>query len=240
MSPDSKEQQTPARFADGENDTVIDGARRLLWLKQDTWQMTGKWMNWVQARDYSEELNQKKYGGYQGWRLPTVQEAKSLFDKKQENKEEKSLHTEKDHFERRNVLARVGKSFSNAYNCAEDFIKDLTEEKVYSSPLEEEMYKLSPEEELEEKEFVNKIVRRSHKLKSCMQKVQRSPFLNSSIGEGLQVYNSSKEFAADMLIPLDISIQVLEIMKDDVRDYEIENFTNVLKSIEAAKIINLY
>lgn len=87
MCPDSNDQQAPPRFVEGESGTVIDGARRLLWLKQDTWQMTGKWMSWVQARDYSEELNQKKFGGYQGWRLPTVSEAKSLFDKKQENKD---------------------------------------------------------------------------------------------------------------------------------------------------------
>ena len=92
MALDSNDQEveTPeksARFEEGQNGTVIDRKRALLWLKQDTWQMTGKWMNWVQSRDYSEELNQKKYGGYQGWRLPTVSEAKSLFDKSQQNKD---------------------------------------------------------------------------------------------------------------------------------------------------------
>lgn len=87
MCPDSNDQKIPARFAENENGTIIDGARRLLWLKMDTWQMTGKWMNWVQAREYAEELNRKKYGGFQGWRLPTVSEAKSLYDKKQENKD---------------------------------------------------------------------------------------------------------------------------------------------------------
>jgi len=80
-------QEVSARFTEGENDTVIDRKRALLWLKRDTWQLTGKWMNWVQSRDYSEELNQQKFGGYQGWRLPTVSEAKSLFDKKQQNKD---------------------------------------------------------------------------------------------------------------------------------------------------------
>ena len=80
-------QEVPARFEEGKNETVIDRKRALLWLKRDTWQLTGKWMNWVQSRDYSEELNQQKFGGYQGWRLPTVAEAKSLFDKKQQNKD---------------------------------------------------------------------------------------------------------------------------------------------------------
>jgi len=92
MSSDSNDQevQTPeesARFEEGKNGTVIDRKRALLWLKYDTWQMTGKWMNWVQCRDYSEELNQIKHGGYQGWRLPSASEAKSLFDKSQQNKD---------------------------------------------------------------------------------------------------------------------------------------------------------
>lgn len=80
-------QENSARFVEGESVTIIDRTRQLLWLKLDTWQMTGKWMNLVQARDYSEELNRKKYGGFQGWRLPTVAEAKSLYDKNQENKD---------------------------------------------------------------------------------------------------------------------------------------------------------
>lgn len=84
---EERNQQKPDRFVEGENLTVIDRTRRLLWLKIDTWQMTGKWMNWVQARDYSEELNRKKFSGFQGWRLPTVAEAKSLHDKNQQNKD---------------------------------------------------------------------------------------------------------------------------------------------------------
>jgi len=69
------------RFLARDDGTVIDKVKRLLWLKQDTWQMTGKWMNWVQTRDYSEELNRKKFAGHTGWRLPTTSEAKSLYDK---------------------------------------------------------------------------------------------------------------------------------------------------------------
>lgn len=80
-------QEQSVRFVEGENGTIIDRKQALLWLKQDTWQMTGKWMNWVQTRDYSEELNRKKFAGFKGWRLPTVSEAKSLVDKKQQNKD---------------------------------------------------------------------------------------------------------------------------------------------------------
>jgi len=70
-----------SRFvADGEH-TVIDMERRLIWLKKDTRQLSGNWLNWVQARDYAKELCQQHFGGYNDWRLPTAEEAKSLFSK---------------------------------------------------------------------------------------------------------------------------------------------------------------
>jgi hypothetical protein len=73
------------RFLEGENGTIVDKARGLLWMKRDTWQMTGKWMSWIQVRDYSLELSQQKFAGYGGWRMPTTAEAKSLYDKSQAN-----------------------------------------------------------------------------------------------------------------------------------------------------------
>ena len=74
-----------SRFAEGGEDTVIDVKKRLIWLKKDTWQLTGKWLNWVQSRDYAGELNNLAVGGYKDWRMPTAAEAKSLFDKSQVN-----------------------------------------------------------------------------------------------------------------------------------------------------------
>lgn len=82
---------TPAavqeRFAEDDENTVIDIKRKLVWLKQDTYQMTGKWLNWVQSRDYAKELNQAHFAGYSNWRLPTLEEAKSLYHKSQVNKD---------------------------------------------------------------------------------------------------------------------------------------------------------
>ena len=84
--PVTKETKTPAaRFADGGDDIIIDVKKRLIWLKKDSWQLTGKWLNWVQARDYGIELNKKGIGGYKDWRMPSAAEAKSLFDKNQVN-----------------------------------------------------------------------------------------------------------------------------------------------------------
>ena len=82
--------QTPEienRFVEIDDDVIFDTKGRLIWLKKDTWLLCGKWLNWVQTRDYAEELNRKKFAGYSDWRLPTSIEAKSLFDKRYQNKD---------------------------------------------------------------------------------------------------------------------------------------------------------
>ena len=86
----TKTQTTPKakqRFFDCEDKTVFDSKNQLIWLKNDTWQMTGKWMNWVQSRDYALELNRQQFAGYTNWRLPTPAEAKSLYDKSRGSKD---------------------------------------------------------------------------------------------------------------------------------------------------------
>ena len=78
-------EQTGDRFIVADSDTIIDGAKRLVWLKKDTWQMAGKWMAQRQVIEFAGSLNRKRFAGFSNWRLPTTVEAKSLFDKKQKN-----------------------------------------------------------------------------------------------------------------------------------------------------------
>lgn len=77
----------PARFVDGENATVIEHSKRLIWMKDDTFQLTAKWMSWIQVRDYAKELNEQRYAGYGNWRMPSTAEVRSLYDKNQSNKD---------------------------------------------------------------------------------------------------------------------------------------------------------
>ncbi len=77
--------QADRRFVAGDSDTIIDGAKRLVWLKKDTWQLAGKWMSQLQIKEFAESLNLKRFAGFSNWRLPTASEAKSLFDKTQKN-----------------------------------------------------------------------------------------------------------------------------------------------------------
>ena len=73
------------RFIEADSDTIIDGAKRLVWLKKDTWQMAGKWMAQRQVIEFAGNLNRQRFAGFSDWRLPTTVEARSLFDKKQKN-----------------------------------------------------------------------------------------------------------------------------------------------------------
>ena len=76
-----------SRFVEGENGVVIERSKRLVWMKDDTYQLTKKWMSWVQVRDYALELNKERYAGYSNWRMPNTSEARSLYDKKHSNKD---------------------------------------------------------------------------------------------------------------------------------------------------------
>jgi hypothetical protein len=73
------------RFIEGDSDTVIDGAKLLVWIKEDTWQIAGKWMSQLQVREFAETMNRKRFAGFSNWRLPTTNEIKSLFDKNMKN-----------------------------------------------------------------------------------------------------------------------------------------------------------
>ncbi len=80
-------QPAAERFVEGEDSTVIDTRRRLIWMKFDSWQIKSEWINWNQAKEFAEEMNKVSFAGFNNWRLPTQEEVKSLFDKTQENED---------------------------------------------------------------------------------------------------------------------------------------------------------
>jgi len=69
-------------FLDG---TILDKKTRLMWMTNDYWQMENKWVNWYTANEYAQRMNNKKFAGYADWRLPTVEEANSLYDRRKRN-----------------------------------------------------------------------------------------------------------------------------------------------------------
>lgn len=75
------------RFASFGNGTVLDNETGLMWMQNDYWQMEGKWVNWYTANEYAQRMNNKKFAGHTDWRLPTVEEAASLYNRRKRNRD---------------------------------------------------------------------------------------------------------------------------------------------------------
>jgi hypothetical protein len=78
-------QSADARFLDFGDGTVWDSKTGLMWMKTDYWQMEGKWINWYSAPEFVQKMNHRRFGGYSDWRLPTPDEAWSLYDRRKRN-----------------------------------------------------------------------------------------------------------------------------------------------------------
>lgn len=68
------------RFIDNGDKTVTDTKTGLLWMQEDSYQYKGHWLNWFQASDYIEKLNQERFADYLDWRLPTIKELTTLYE----------------------------------------------------------------------------------------------------------------------------------------------------------------
>ena len=68
------------RFIDNGDGTITDLKLNLMWKKTDSFQDTNKWVNWFKSNDYAEKINENEFAGYSDWRLPSEEEAWSLFD----------------------------------------------------------------------------------------------------------------------------------------------------------------
>ncbi len=84
--PVPREQSTkPQRFVEKGPQVLFDTKTQLYWLKKDSWQDKGKFINWHEAREYADKKNIRKIGGFDDWRLPNFDEAASLYDEASEN-----------------------------------------------------------------------------------------------------------------------------------------------------------
>ncbi len=63
-------------FNDNNDGTISDKATSLMWSKADS----GEGMNWEQALEYAQELNEINYLGYSDWRIPNAKELHTILD----------------------------------------------------------------------------------------------------------------------------------------------------------------
>ncbi|OGW14076.1 MAG: hypothetical protein A3K09_05550 [Nitrospinae bacterium RIFCSPLOWO2_12_FULL_47_7] len=69
------------RFIDNANETITDTLTGLTWFKKDSSQMTGRWMHLEKSGKLAQEMNALKFGGFDDWRIPKLEDVKTIFDK---------------------------------------------------------------------------------------------------------------------------------------------------------------
>ncbi len=82
------------RYVDNGDETVTDRKTGLMWKKTDTMIDLKKWVNYQESVDYVRVLKEKKFAGYDDWRLPTKEEMQTLYDESfsQKDKFGKTIH----------------------------------------------------------------------------------------------------------------------------------------------------
>ena len=87
------EEEIPS-YVDNGDGTVSDTRNNLMWRKSDSYEEFGYGITWFEAHDYCESVNEKEFAGFDDWRLPSFEDAKSLFsfDKSNHDKAGAEIH----------------------------------------------------------------------------------------------------------------------------------------------------
>ena len=86
------EEEVPT-FVDNGDGTISDTRANLMWKKDDSFKEFGYVINCFEDQDYCEILNEKKFAGYEDWRLPSGEEEKSAFSFTQSNTDKDGAET---------------------------------------------------------------------------------------------------------------------------------------------------
>jgi len=71
------------QFEDNGNGTITDRATHLMWEKEGSEERR----TYLDALKYAQELNNKRFGGYSDWRVPTIEELASLLESSWKNED---------------------------------------------------------------------------------------------------------------------------------------------------------
>ena len=78
-----------SRFLKRDDGTIYDSVTSVTWMANDSYLDLEKEVSYSGAEEYVKQVNEKKVGGYSDWRIPTIHEASSIFDKEKLNKDSK-------------------------------------------------------------------------------------------------------------------------------------------------------
>ena len=78
-----------SRFLKRDDGTIYDSVTSVTWMANDSFLDLARDISYSEAEDYVKETNKKKAGGYSDWRIPSIQEASSIFNKEKLNKDSK-------------------------------------------------------------------------------------------------------------------------------------------------------
>ncbi len=67
------------QYIDNGDGTISDSMHNIMWMKTDSYKEFNYGINWFEALDFCEELNDRKYAGFDDWRLPGFEDAKTMF-----------------------------------------------------------------------------------------------------------------------------------------------------------------
>ena len=79
--------QEKSRYMQENEEVIYDSKTSLTWAAKDSRQELDKDLSWDEAQDFATRRNGDQFGGHSDWRVPTVQEALSLFDPDRANKD---------------------------------------------------------------------------------------------------------------------------------------------------------
>ena len=72
------EEEVPP-FVDNGDGTISDTRNKLMWAQVDSYAEFKYGINWFEAQDYCESLNERQFAGFDDWRLCSTDEAKMMF-----------------------------------------------------------------------------------------------------------------------------------------------------------------
>ncbi|MCH8157677.1 MAG: DUF1566 domain-containing protein [Nitrospinae bacterium] len=75
------------RFTDNQDDTITDTETDLTWFKKDSRQVTKRWMHLEKSWKFAEEQNAAGVGGFNDWRVPKMEDIKTIFSREYTNRD---------------------------------------------------------------------------------------------------------------------------------------------------------